>query len=147
MGSRVPLIARPNHIAICGMPDSDLAKVREYYLVQLVNARITKDLDTQGACIDWVVSLTSEMRIRGGIKQIGQQIRQPDPKPLTQMTLREMFEAREARIVGLVSAARAHDSDAMEKSADAIRTIMLEMRLHGTEEKPGQTTESGIFLP
>jgi hypothetical protein len=120
------------------MLDADLVKVREYYLVQLVNARQAKNLDTQLACIEWVVSLTSEVRIRSGAKLVAARD-QPKPQPLTQMSLRDMFEMREARIVGLVSAHRAHDSDAMEESTDAIVALMFEMRLRGSQKEPENT--------
>ena len=75
MGSRVPEIQRPNHVAIAGMPPRDLFEVREYYIVRLVDARRRNDSDTLEAAIDWVVALTAEMRLRGG--------RTPDPPMVT----------------------------------------------------------------
>ena len=65
MGSKVPPIGRPNHIAIAGMQPRDLLMAREYYIIRLVDARRRNDSDTLDAAIDWVVALTSEMRLRG----------------------------------------------------------------------------------
>jgi len=66
MGTRVPIIGKPNFIAISGMEPRDIFEAREYYIVRLVGARRQNDSDTIEACIDWIVALTSEMRLRGG---------------------------------------------------------------------------------
>lgn len=63
--TKVPPIGRPNFIAIANMPHGDVFKVREYYIVRLVTARRSNDSDTMECCIDWIVALTAEMRLRG----------------------------------------------------------------------------------
>jgi hypothetical protein len=47
------------------MSNEDLLRVREYYIVVLVSARRKNDSDTIEICLDWLVALTGEMRIRG----------------------------------------------------------------------------------
>lgn len=66
MASKLRPIGRPNYIGIAGMRASDIVTAREYYIVRLVEARRRNDSDTLEAAIDWVVALTSEMRLRGG---------------------------------------------------------------------------------
>lgn len=68
MGTKVPIIGRPNYRAIAGMQPADLVKVREYYIVRIVAAKRSNDSDTLESCIDWLVALTGEMRLRGGQK-------------------------------------------------------------------------------
>jgi hypothetical protein len=68
MGTQIQPIGRPNHRAIASMDANDLLKVREYYIVRLVSARRSNDSDTLESCIDWLVALTSEMRMRGSQK-------------------------------------------------------------------------------
>lgn len=65
MGSKIPPIGPPNFRAINGMDDLDIVRVREYHIVKLVSARRARDSDTMEAAIDWIVALTSEMRLRG----------------------------------------------------------------------------------
>lgn len=76
MATKVPPIGRPNYVAIAGMPPGDIFKVREYYIVRMVSARRTNDSDTLECCIDWIVALTGEMRLRAGdhIEQPEQQL-------------------------------------------------------------------------
>lgn len=69
MATKVPPIGRPNYRALVGMEPGDLVRAREYYIVRLISARRSNDSDTLEACIDWVVALTSEMRLRGGQEQ------------------------------------------------------------------------------
>lgn len=66
MGTMVPPLGKPNYRAIAGMEPRDLFEAREYYIVCLVKARRGNDSDTLEVCVDWIVALTSEMRIRGG---------------------------------------------------------------------------------
>lgn len=66
MTTQVPLIGRPNYRAIAGMDNRDVVRAREFYIVKLVTARRGNDSDTMEACIDWIVALTGEMRMRGG---------------------------------------------------------------------------------
>lgn len=65
MASPIPPIAKPNRKAIAEMDNADLLRVREYYIVVLLSARRKKDSDTMDICLDWLDSLTSEMRLRG----------------------------------------------------------------------------------
>ncbi len=73
MASKIPEIGKPNFRAIAAMPSGDVLKSREYYIVVLVLARRQKDSDTTEACIDWIVALTSEMRLRGGDGGVGRE--------------------------------------------------------------------------
>lgn len=66
MASKLRPIEKPNCVAIAGMPPRDLFEVREYYIVRLVSAWRDNDADTLQAAIEWIVTLTSEMRLRGG---------------------------------------------------------------------------------
>ena len=66
MASKLPPIERPNHAAIVNMEPTDLLKVREYYILRLVEAHRRKDSDTIKAALDWLSALVGEMRIRGG---------------------------------------------------------------------------------
>ena len=66
MGSKIPVIGKPNMLAITGMHDRDLLEVREYHISTLVEATRRHDSDTMQAAVDWIVALTSEMRLRGG---------------------------------------------------------------------------------
>ena len=52
------------------MPGKDLLKVREYYIVRLISARRKNDSDTLEACVDWIVALTGEMRLRGSMRTV-----------------------------------------------------------------------------
>ena len=65
MATQVPPIGRPNYVAIAGMDSRDLFEVREYYIMRLVQARRENDSDTIENCLDWVVALVAEMRLRG----------------------------------------------------------------------------------
>jgi len=65
MASPIPPIAKPNHVAIAGMDGADLLRAREYYIVVLVSAKRKGDSDTIKVCLEWIDSLTSEMRLRG----------------------------------------------------------------------------------
>ena len=65
MATEVPPIGKPNHLAITGMRPDDLVKAREYYILKLVAAWRKRDSDTTEACLDWIVALVSEMRLRG----------------------------------------------------------------------------------
>ena len=65
MVSPIPPLTKPNNVAIGGMIDSDLLRVREYYIVVLLSAKRRNDSDTMNICLDWLDSLTSEMRLRG----------------------------------------------------------------------------------
>lgn len=66
MGSKVPPIGRPNYVAIAGMDNDDLIRVREYYIVRIIAARRAGDADTLRAALEWLDALVSEMRLRGG---------------------------------------------------------------------------------
>ena len=76
MASKIPPIGKVNYIAIAGMEPGMVFKVREYYIVRIVSARRSNDSDTIEVCLDWIVALTAEMRIRGG-----SQAPQPEPAP------------------------------------------------------------------
>lgn len=66
MASKIPPIGKTNHVAIAGMASGDLLRAREYYILRIIRARREDDSDTLEIAIDWLVSLTSEMRLRGG---------------------------------------------------------------------------------
>ena len=66
MATRVPPITKPNMVAIAGMEGRDILSVREYYIARLLDSRRRQDADTIEVCLDWIVALTSEMRLRGG---------------------------------------------------------------------------------
>lgn len=65
MASKIPKISRVNYMAIAAMEDGDIFKTREYYIVVLVKARRINCSDTLEDCINWIVALTAEMRLRG----------------------------------------------------------------------------------
>ena len=65
MASKLRPIERVNYLGISGMPPGDLIRAREYYIVRLVSAHRDHDSDTTRAAIEWIVALTSEMRLRG----------------------------------------------------------------------------------
>lgn len=65
MATQIPPIEKPNMIAIAGMPDRDLLEVREYHLACMLKAHRRNDSDTLKCAVEWVVALTSEMRLRG----------------------------------------------------------------------------------
>lgn len=66
MASKIPPMGAPNVRAISQMDDSDVLRAREYYIVKLVSAHRARDADTREVAIEWIVTLTSEMRLRGG---------------------------------------------------------------------------------
>ena len=69
MASGIRPIGKPNYLGITSMRGADLVEAREYYLTVLVTASRKKDSDTLKAAVDWIVALTSEMRLRGASKK------------------------------------------------------------------------------
>lgn len=72
MATQIPEIRKLNMPAIASMPDHDLLEAREYHIACLVKAYRAHDSDTTKAAVEWVVVLTSEMRLRGGIEPSAQ---------------------------------------------------------------------------
>lgn len=67
-GGRVP-IASPNYRAIATMPPQQLFQTREMWIAKLCTEYRSKNSDAIEQCLEWVVALTSEMRLRGGTIQ------------------------------------------------------------------------------
>lgn len=63
--SLVP-IGAPNHRAIATMPPQQLFKTREMWIAKFCTVWRAQKSDEIKQCSEWIVALTSEMRLRGG---------------------------------------------------------------------------------
>ena len=71
MASKIPPMGRPNIKVMSEIDDDDIVRAREYYIVKLVSAYRSRDADTLKVAVEWIVALTSEMRLRGTRDQPG----------------------------------------------------------------------------
>ncbi|MCG8433479.1 MAG: hypothetical protein MJA83_05565 [Gammaproteobacteria bacterium] len=141
------LLPSPSQAAIAGMPGGDVLRCRELWLNKLITEWNASHKDAVDQCIEWIVALTSEMRLRGDESRAVENISTEKPPELQSMedidelSNINLVMAREMWLVILVRVFRKKQSDEIEECLRWVVALATEVWWRG-----GNPTATARFM-